>query len=133
MRLRNVTVAIAVSVLSAAGAIGSYLHVSRLRSDANWLMARGDAQAVEYSRSLDGQVVEAQLATFDERRAILTRAYAWQRVEIILILLSVTAAMCSYVLHLYGRLQEQLEDVQSAVPGSSEPRSHPNDPSKSTV
>jgi hypothetical protein len=113
MGSRSTKVAVALSVLAAGGAAGCFVRVAQLRIDGKWLMARSDAQAGEYSTTLDSAMAEAQLATLEVRRRVLERAYSWQRAEMLLILLAVVAAFCAYVLYLYHGLREQLSDEPS--------------------
>lgn len=110
MGSRSTIVAVGLSVLAAGGAAGCFVQVAQLRIDAKWLMARSDAQAGEYSSTLDSAMAEAQLATLELRRRVLERAYSWQRAEMLLILLAVVAALCAYVLYLYHGLREQLSE-----------------------
>lgn len=108
---RSVIMAIAVAVLSAAAAAGCYLRASQLRTEAGWLMARGNAAADEYAQSFDGAAADAQLASFDQRRAVLEQAQRWQRLQMVLVLAAVVSAFCSYVFFLFRRLREQLVDA----------------------
>jgi hypothetical protein len=101
------------AVLAAGGAVGSHLKAHHLKSDAQWLMERGSAQADEYATSLDSRVAEAQLVTLDERRAVLERAELWHRTEMLAILLAVVSAFSSYVLYLFRRLREQLVEASA--------------------
>lgn len=110
MGSRSTKVAVGLSVLAAAGAVGCMVRVAQLRIDAKWLMARSDAQAGEYSTTLDSAMAEAQLATLELRRRVLERAYSWQRAEMLLILVAVVAGFCAYILYLYHGLREQLSE-----------------------
>lgn len=115
MRSRSVAFAIAVAMLCAAGAAGCYWRAHQLRSEAAWLMARGNAQAQEYAASLDSKTAVTQLATFEERRLVLERAHRWQRAQMLLVLSAVVALIASYVLFLFRRLREQLVDASSGL------------------
>lgn len=110
--MRSLVVALSICALCAAGAVASYRKSFQLRTEASWLMIRGDAQGAEYAATLDGAIAEAQLATFEQRRAVLEQAHRWQRVQMLLILATVVAAICSYVLHLLHRLNRQLADAE---------------------
>jgi hypothetical protein len=121
MRSRSVAVAVTLAVVAAGGAVASHVRSRQLKSDAEWLMARGSAQADEYATTLDSRVAEAQLATFDDRRAALERAEIWHRTEMLLILLAVVSAFSSYVLYLFRRLREQLVEASAHLEGA--PRS----------
>lgn len=113
MRSRSVTAAIVISVLCAGGAVGSYLQSRALRTDAQWLMARGEAQAQEYASTFDNAAAEKQLGTFEARRVVLAKAQRWQLLQMILVMAAVIAAFSSYVLFLFRRLREQLIDADS--------------------
>ena len=112
MGVRSVLVAAGCSLLTAAGAVAGYLKTSQLRTEAGWLMARADAQAAEYSSTLDSTIAETQLATLELHRGVLQRAYGWQRIEMLLILAAVVSAFCAYFLHLYRRLWQQLDEPE---------------------
>ena len=111
MRSRSVAISIAVALLCAGGAGGSFAMARSLRSEAEWLMARGNAQAQEYATTLDSEQAQHQLATFDQRRAVLERAHVWQRVQYLLTLSTVIALFVSYTFFLHRRLREQLLDA----------------------
>jgi hypothetical protein len=87
--VRSLVVALSVCALSAAGAVASYRKAFQLRTEASWLMIRGDAQGAEYAATLDSAIV-----------------------QMLLILAAVVAAICSYVLHLLHRLNRQLADAE---------------------
>ena len=122
MRSRGMTVALCLSVAAVAGAAGCYARARALHADAEWLMARGQAQAQEYASSFDGAFADQQLASFEERRVTLEHAQLWQLLEKLLVLLSVLGAFSSYVLYLFRRLRDQLVEATSeADPGGSGP------------
>ncbi len=108
MRSRSVAVALLVCLGSGAGAVWAYGKASQLRSDGNWLMLRGNAQAEQYANSFDSEAAETQLQTFEQRRVVLEQAHFYQRVQMMLVLLSVVAAFSTYILWLYYRLRQQL-------------------------
>ncbi len=108
MPSRSVASAIAVSLLCGGAAVACYFRAASLRTDGEWFLARGNAEAEEYASSLDSAVAEKQLASFERRREVLERAHRWQRLELLLILSSVVAAFSSYVLYLFFRLRQQL-------------------------
>ena len=111
MRSRSVVLAGALTALSAVGAAASYLRANELRQQAEVLLARGNAEALEYASSFNGALAERQLATFPERRAQLEAAYGWERIQMLLVLTSVVGLFGSYVLYLFHRLREQLVDA----------------------
>lgn len=110
--MRSLVVALLSCAICAGGAVASYQKASQLRSEASWLMARGDAQAAEYAATLDSAIAETQLATFEQRRVVLEQAHRWQRLQMLLTLVSLLAAICAYVLHLLRRLRKQLLEVE---------------------
>ncbi len=130
MRSRSVAVSMVVAAVCALGAVGCYVRASELRSDAAWLMVRGNAEAIEYANSLDSATATTQLATFEERRVVLERAHLWQRGQMLLVLATVGAAIASYVFFLFRRLREQLVDASS---GLDEPEQHSAELSASAV
>ncbi len=114
MRSRSVAVAVVLSAFAAGGAAYAHYRAHLLRTDAQWLLERGSAQADEYATTLDSKVAEDQLVTLDQRRVVLDRMQLWQRLELLGILLAVVAAFSSYVLYLFRRLREQL--VEASAP-----------------
>lgn len=108
MRSRSVAISIVVAVLFAGGAVGSFVQAQRHRTEARWLLERGDAQGQEYAATFDGAAQDAQLITLEERHAVLEKAHLWQRLQLVCILASVIAAFSSYVFFLFRRLRDQL-------------------------
>jgi hypothetical protein len=104
-------IALCVALLAGSGAVACHLRNSALRHEAGWLLERGNAQAAEYATTFDGAVAEAQLKTFEARRAILDRAHVWQRAQMLLILVAVIAALSGYLLYLLHRLRADLEEL----------------------
>jgi hypothetical protein len=115
MRSVSVTVAVLMTSLAAAGALACFFAASHYQNEGNWLLERGNAQAEEYARSFDSAVAETQMATLDQRRETLQKAHAWQRLQILLIVLTVIGTFCSYVLYLFGRLREQLVEASESL------------------
>src|ERR687892_185490 len=111
LRSRSVALSLCVALLSAGGAVGCYVQNSALKREAGWLLERGNAQAAEYASTFDASIVEAQLKTFEARRAVLDRAHLWQRAQMLLILVTVIGAFSGYVLFLYHRLRADLEHL----------------------
>src|SRR5215467_102656 len=105
-RLRKVKVALIVLGLSAAGATFSFVRMSRLRTEASWLLATADTYAADYGASLEGRFAEAELASFEQRRAVLERAHRWQRVEVACLLAAAAAAFTAYALYLVRRASQ---------------------------
>lgn len=100
-----------ISLLCALGAVGAFLKASTLRSDAAFLMLRGNELASQYTSSFDGKLAEQQLATFEQRRAVLELARRWQVLQLLLVMTTVLTACASYVFFLFRRLREQLVDA----------------------
>ncbi len=89
--------------ISVAGAAFSSVRMSRLRTEASWLLATADAYAADYGTSLEGSFAEAELASFEQRRAVLEQSHRWQRLEIACILAAAAAAFTAYALYLVLR------------------------------
>ena len=77
--------------------------MSRLRTEASWLLATADAYAADYGASLEGSFADAQLASFEQRRTVLEQAHRWQRLEIACVLAAAAAAFTAYALYLVRR------------------------------
>jgi hypothetical protein len=111
MRLFSVTTAVCVSLLSVACAVGCWYRAEGLRSEANWLMERGRAQAGEYARSFNDTLATQELETFAKRRVMLERAHRWQRGQALGVMLAVMAGAWAWVLRLLRRLSGELEEA----------------------
>jgi hypothetical protein len=103
--------------------LGCYLRANALRTEADWLMARGQAQAQEYASSFDGTFADQQLLSFDQRRMALERAQLWLLFEKLLILVCVVGMFSSYVLYLFKRIRDEIEEAitEDAPPDMSRP------------
>ena len=124
MRKGGMAVAIFVSLLSAGGAVWSHQHVQALQTEGEWLMARGSAQAEEYAQHFDGQVADAQLRTFAQRRAVMERAHLWQRGQMLGVMGAALGLVAAYAFFLLKRLDDQLADAMPELhgePASPEP------------
>jgi hypothetical protein len=115
MTSRSMAVAVGLSLLSAGGAVACFAQASKLRNEAGWLMARGNAAAAEYASTFDGNHADRELVVFEQRRAVLEGAHKWQRAQMLLVLLSVILAFASYVLYLLARLRDQLADATGGM------------------
>lgn len=111
MRSRSVAVAAVLTVLCACGAIGCYLAAASHRSEAAYLLERGNAEAAEYARSFNDALAQKELATFEERRVLHEKARQWQMAQMIFALASVIGLFSSYVLFLFAGLQDQLVEA----------------------
>jgi hypothetical protein len=116
---RSVALALGFSLASAGLAAGCALRASSFSDQAAWLLARGTAEAAEYTSTFDGRHVDQELATFQERRAVLERAHRWQGGATALAMISVLAVVAGYLAYLLVRLQEQrLRFPEDGVPAS---------------
>ena len=120
MRYRSVALAVGLSLGCAGLAVGCTLRAERLHARAAWLLVRGTAEGAEYTSTFDGRHVDQQLLTFQERRAVMERAGAWQRGATGLLMASALLVLASYGLFLLARLREQL----LASPDGVSPASH---------
>ena len=107
MGYRGVALAIGLSVGSAGLAAGCAWRAERLASQATWLLARGVAEASEYTDTFDGRHIDRELVTFQQRRAVLERAHQWQRGSIALAMAAALAIVASYLFYLLARLDQQ--------------------------
>lgn len=124
MRKGGLAVAICVSLLSAGGAAWCHQRATAFQNEAEWLKARGDAQAEEYVQKLDGSFADAQLQAFAQRRAVMEKAYAWQRGMMLGVMGAALALVAAYALFLLKRLDDQLADAMPDLrsePASPEP------------
>lgn len=121
---RSVAIAAVVSLAFIAGAVGSFVKAHALRKDGDWLMARGAAEAQEYANSFETRHADAQLLTFDERRAVLESANRWQGLQLFCILGAVLSAFGAYVLYLYWRLRQQLVDATDGLDAREHEQHH---------
>ena len=117
MGSRSAMTAMLLSVVAATGASVCFWQASTLRTEGQWLLVRGNAQAAEYANSLDSALAEKQLELFEQRRAVLERSHSWQRIQLLLVLFSVVSAFSSYILYLFYRLREQLVDAGDQLDG----------------
>ena len=120
MGYRSVALAVVLSLGCAVLAVGCTMRVAHLGKQAEWLLLRSAAEAAEYTATFDGRHVDQELLTFQERRAVLERAHAWQRGATGLLMASALLLLASYALFLVVRLREQ----QLATPGDSFPAVH---------
>jgi len=117
-------VAICVSLLSAGGAAWCHQRAAAFQNEAEWLMARGSAQAEEYAQKFDGAVADAQLKTFAQRRTVMEQAHVWQRGMMLGVMVAALALVAAYALFLLKRLDDQLADAMPDLheaPASQEP------------
>lgn len=111
MRSPGIPIAAAAAVLFAGGAVGCFVKAHQVRAEAGWLLERGTAQAQAYAQTFESAIVEQELATFEQRRAVLDRAHLWQQGVAALLLLSVLAALAGYGFFIADRLRYEIEDL----------------------
>lgn len=111
MRKGGMALAVCVSLLSAGGAAWCHQRATAFQTEAEWLMARGNAQAEEYAQRFDGAVADAQLQTFAQRRVVMEKAYVWQRGMMLGVMGAALALVAAYALFLLKRLDDQLADA----------------------
>jgi hypothetical protein len=107
MGYRGVALAIILSVASAGLAAGCAWRAQRLASQASWLLARGAAEAAEYTSTFDGQHIDRELVTFEQRREVLEAAHRWQRGSIAGAMVAAMAIVATYLAWLLVRLEQQ--------------------------
>lgn len=115
MRLVSVMAAVCFSLMCAAWAAGCWYRAEQLRSEANRLLERGQAQASGYAQSFDDTLATQQLESFAQRRGVLEQAYLWQRGQMVGILLGAVAAAGAWVLSMMRRLQRTLDEASEGL------------------
>lgn len=117
MRSRSTIITGCLTLISAAVALGGYLRTSGLKTEGAWYAQRGAALAEAYVESFDGELADAQLASLDKRRELMSRAQLWQRVQLLGVLATIVGAMLTWLLHLFNRLRAQLEEPADQAAG----------------
>lgn len=116
MSYRNVALVVGVA-LGGAGLAGvCAARAGRLEAQAAWLLVRGTAEGAEYASSFDGRYVDQELATYQERREVLERAFLWHRGATGLVMAAVLLALAGYALFLLERLQERRPGALASAP-----------------
>ena len=108
---RAVTIALGLALAWGGTALLSYFKIRHLRSDAQFLLTRGNAEGAAYAQTFDGEIYQHQLETFERRRLALEKTFFWHRLFTISVLGTVIALFCGYLLFLLHRLREQLVDA----------------------
>jgi hypothetical protein len=111
MRSRPVLVALTLAGLALLGAAGAATQWRKHKTEAAYLLARGNAEAQTYATTFEGKAADDELSTFDQRRDTLERAYFWQRLAIILVFVALLSAMVGYFFYLMRRLTEGLNEA----------------------
>jgi hypothetical protein len=108
MRSRGVLLAWLWTVLSISAAIVSTYRMQPLRRDADALLVRSRAHADAFASSFDGQFADQQLDTFQQRRAVIARVQAWQRLQLLGALGTFGGLFAVWLLWMLKRLQADL-------------------------
>jgi ferric-dicitrate binding protein FerR (iron transport regulator) len=108
MRARGVLLAGVWTVLSAGSAVVSTTRMQPLRHRSEALLVRSRAHADAFASSFDGQFADQQLDTFQERRQVVARLQAWQRLQLLGALGAVGGLFALWLLWMLGRLQSQM-------------------------
>ena len=99
--MRGVALAFLLSLMCAGGAGACFWKDRELRSESGWLLARAGAQAEEYAASFNGEAADQEMATFEQRRAVLEKAHLWHQLQALLIIASVLLAFLTYLLNVF--------------------------------
>ena len=108
MRSRGVLLAWLWTVLSLSAAIVSTYRMQPLRRDADALLVQSRAHADAFASSFDGQFADQQLDTFQQRRAVIARVQAWQRLQLAGALGTFGGLFAVWLLWMLRRLQADL-------------------------
>ena len=111
MRQVGMTAAVCVALVCGAWAAGSWYRAEQLRTEADWLLERGKAQASGYAQSFDDRLASQELETFARRRGVMEQAFLWQRAQMLGVLFAAVAAAIAWVLGLLHRLQASLDEA----------------------
>jgi len=122
MRYRSVAFAVALSAVTAAGAVACYTRSVQLGTDGEFLKLRAKASEDAYASTFDGQYMDQQLATYEQRRQVLERSQLWKRGAAMLSLAAVALLIVGYCLFLLSRLREQLMEVTQESPPAAQIR-----------
>ena len=119
MRLRGQLLAWGWTVLSMSSAVVSTLRMQPLRQESEALLIRSRAHADAFASSLDGQFADRQLDTFQQRRDVVSRLQAWQRLQLLGGLGTVGGLFAAWVLWMLRRLHADLRSDEAGPPRSS--------------
>jgi len=122
MRAHSVLLAWLFTLLSFAMVVLATVRMQPLRRESDALLARSRAHADAFASSFDGQFADQQLSTFQERRDVVARLQAWQRLQLLGALGTLGGLFAVWLLWMIGRLQAEL--------GSGEPRQEHGSPAR---
>ena len=77
------------------------------------------AHADAFASSFDGQFADQQLATFEQRRAVVARVQSWQRLQLLGGLGVVGGVFAVWLLWMLRRLHADLGAAEAGPPRSS--------------
>ena len=112
MRTRGVLLAWMWTLLSISAATVSTLRMQPLRRESDALLARSRVHADAFASSFDGQFADQQLETFRERREVVSRVQAWQRLQLLGALGAFGGLFAVWLLWLLGRLHADLTTAE---------------------
>ena len=108
MRTRGQLLAWAWTVLSMSTAIVSTVRMQPLRHESEALLVRSRAHADAFASSFDGQFADRQLDTFQQRREVVSRVQAWQRLQLLGGLGTLGGLFAAWLLWMLRRLHADL-------------------------
>ncbi len=108
MRTRGMLLAWAWTALSISTAILSTVRMQPLRRESEALLVRSRAHADAFASSFDGQFADQQLDTFQQRREVVSRVQAWQRLQLLGALGTLGGLFAAWLLWMLGRLHADL-------------------------
>lgn len=119
MRSRGVLLAWLWTVLSISAATVSTFRMQPLRREADALLVRSRAHADAFATSFDGQFADQQLDTFQQRREVISRVQAWQRLQLLGGLGTFAGLFAVWLLWLLRKLQADLALGEARAEGRS--------------
>jgi ferric-dicitrate binding protein FerR (iron transport regulator) len=119
MKTRSQLLAWAWTVLSLSTAIVSTTRIQPLRQQSEALLVRSRAHADAFASSFDGQFADQQLDTFQQRREVVSRVQAWQRLQLLGALGTVGGIFAAWLLWMLRRLHADLAAEQTGQHRSS--------------
>jgi hypothetical protein len=115
MRSRGILLACLWTILSISAAAVSTVRMQPLRREADALLIRSRAHADAFASSFDGQFADQQLDTFQQRREVISRVQAWQRLQLLGGLGTFGGLFAVWLLWMLRRLQADLALGDSGV------------------
>lgn len=111
MRPRNAGLAVLAATLLALSGAACFAYSRKLHGEARWLLARGNAAAQEYLASFEGARVDAQLAAFEQRRAVLERAWSLERAGLLFAIAAALSLVCAWALKTVARMEKEVLEL----------------------